>query len=95
MMELYCPGFSFITASRVAGSVPFSPDSGTVPRSPPLPEVSGSSEYFIASVAKSSPLSRRLAIIWIFLRASPSFCALSFWLWACGFGDGVTMICAR
>ena len=40
MIELYCPGFSFITVSRVAGSVCFSPDSGTVPRSPPFPEVS-------------------------------------------------------
>ena len=44
MMELYCPGFSFITRSRVVGSVFRNDDSGTVPRSPPLPEVSGSSE---------------------------------------------------
>jgi uncharacterized membrane protein len=41
---LFWPTFSFITRSRVAGSVFFSADSGVKPRSPPLPAVSGSSE---------------------------------------------------
>ena len=40
----YCPGLSFSTMSRVVGSVSRKADSGVNPRSPPLPEVSGSSE---------------------------------------------------
>ena len=44
-LDVYCPGLSFITASRnEEGSALFRADSGLIPRSPPLVLVSGSSE---------------------------------------------------
>ena len=64
--------------------------------SPPLEAVFGSSEKFMATELKSSPLSRRLCRIWIFFLASASLEALLFCrLPACCAGALVTAICAR
>src|SRR4051812_49747208 len=94
-MGLYWPGLSLMTASRVAGSMERNCDSITMPRSPPLPEVSGDSEYLIARVAKSSPLSRRFEIILVFFWGAASFFGFLFLFLTCGVGAGGEPISGR